>query len=260
MRKLGFMFLLIALMAGVSVQAQKDTGGIKPAPPIRQPQTITIQDDRNEGYMVFDLVTGAYKCYLCEYQYGFSGTGSVKLAGGLATFSAVEKGYTISAYVNLYDQTATCFIEVREIPVVGFNNIDPMQEILSDSNLRDSTANCITKAPPPPPVVMPSEIILQNDVDGSFLLMVPATGEFKFIHCEDGGAMSGVGKVTREGSSLSFEAFGAEYRVLVSVNLEEKSGKAVIDVFASMDGMKPMQEIISDNNLSDNVPVCGAKK
>jgi hypothetical protein len=73
MRKLGFMFLLIALMAGVSVRAQKQNVGIQPPQPIRLPQKVTIQDDKGEGYMVFDLGTGAYNCYLCEYKYAFSG-------------------------------------------------------------------------------------------------------------------------------------------------------------------------------------------
>jgi hypothetical protein len=254
MRRLGLIFLFLAIMTGVSVQAQKQTVGIKP----RQPQKITIQDDKNKGYMVFDLVTGAYQFYLCEYQYSFSGTGSVKLNGCQATFSVVEKGYTMTAYANICEQTAQCFIEIRMLPAPG-SEIGPVQEILSDSNLRDSVATCITKEPPPPPVEW-GDVILQNDVDGSFLLISPSTGAFKFVHCEDGNSLSGVGKVTREGSWLSFEVFTAEYRVLASVNLSEKFGKADIEVFAPIDGMKPMQESISDNNLSDNVMSCGPKK
>jgi hypothetical protein len=254
MRKLGLMFLMLAFLAGVSVQAQKQNVGIKP----RQPQKITIQDDKNTGYMVFDLITGAYQCYLCEYQYAFSGTGSVKLEGCLATFSVVEKGYSMTAYASICDQTAKCFIEIRIAPAPG-SDIEPMQEVLSDSNMRDSIASCVIKEPPPPPIDWGTEIILQNDVDGSFLYIVPSTGEYKFIHCEDGGSLGGVGKVTKDGVWLSFEVIGAEYRVLASVNLAEKFGKAVIDVYAPMEGMKPMQEVISDNNLSDNVAVCGAK-
>jgi hypothetical protein len=254
MRKLGFMLLILAFLAGISVQAQKQNIGIKP----RQPQKITIQDDKNEGYMVFDLVTGAYQCYLCEYQYAFSGTGSVKLDGCLATFSVVEKGYSMTAYANICDQTAKCFIEIRIAPAPG-SDIDPMQEFLEDTNLRDSVASCVTKEPPPPPIDWGTEIILQNDVDGSFLFIVPSTGAFKFTHCEDGGSLSGVGKVTRQGDNLSFEVLANEYRVLASVNLAEKFGKAAIEVFVPMDGMKPMQEIISDNNLTDNIAVCGPK-
>ena len=34
----------------------------------------------------------------------------------------------------------------------------------------------------------------------------------------------------------------------------------VIDVFAPFGEMVPMQEIISDGDFTDNVPVCGAKK
>jgi hypothetical protein len=254
MRKLALIFLFLAIMTGVSVQAHKQNVGIRP----RQPQKITIQDDKNEGYMVFDLVTGAYQCYLCEYQYSFSGTGSVKLTGCQATFSVIEKGYTMTAYANICEQTAKCFIDIRLMPAPG-SDIGPVQEILSDSNLRDSVATCITREPPPPPFEW-GDVILQNDVDGSFLLIVPSTGAFKFVHCEDGSSLSGTGKVTREGSWLSFEVLTAEYRVLASINLSEKSGKVDIEVFVPIDGIKPMQETISDNNLNDNVLFCGPKK
>jgi hypothetical protein len=255
MRKLSLMFLIIALLAGVSVQAQKKNKGGDTAPPVRTPQTVIMQDDAGEGFMLFDLSTGAYKCKLCEYGYYFTGVGSVKIDGCLATFSAVEAGYTMTAYADICEQKAKCFIEVRRVK--GFD-LEPFVEVLSDSNLRDSQATCGISEPPP--VAVPSEIILQNDVDGSFLLIMPANGEFKFIHCEDNTAMSGTGKVTRTGPWLNFEVIATEYRILASVNLESKTAKAVIDVFAPIGEMAPMQEIISDNNFTDNVPACGAKR
>jgi hypothetical protein len=108
---------------------------------------------------------------------------------------------------------------------------------------------------------VPNEIILQNDADGSFLLLVPAGGEFKFIHCEDNAALGGVGKVTLAGPWLNFEVIATEYRILASVNLESRTAKAVIDVFAPVgDFAAPMQEVISDSNFADNDAVCGAKK
>ncbi len=257
MRKLSFLFLVIVLLASGAAQAQKKYR--IPPTPVRTPQLVIIQDEAGEGFMVFDLATGAYKCKLCEYDYYYTGTGSVKLDGCVAIFSAIGDGYTMTAYADICEQTAKCTIEVRTVK--GFD-IEPYIETLSDSNLRDSEATCGVSEPSP--VTVPNEIILQNDADGSFLLLVPAGGEFKFIHCEDNTAISGVGKVTMAGPWLNFEVIATEYRILASVNLESKAAKAVIDVFAPVFGFVgefvPMQEVISDSNFADNVPECGAKK
>ena len=252
MRKLGLMFLTMVLLTSGVAQAQKK---FRKPPIAPTPQIVIIQDEAGEGFMLFDLVTGAYKCTLCEYDYAFSGVGSLKTDGCNVFFSAQEDGYSMTAYVDLCEQTAKCAIQVFKAN--GFD-IEPWEETLSDSDLRNSEATCGTVEPPP--AALPTEVILQNDVDGSFLLIVPATGEFKFIHCADNTAMSGVGKATTSGPWLNFEAITKEYRILASVNLELKNGKAVVDVFSPFGEMVPMQEIISDGSFLDNVPQCGAKK
>jgi hypothetical protein len=253
MRKIFLIVAIIALLTAVSAPAQK-IGGIQS----KQAQTITIQDDAGEGYMVLDLLTGAYKCRLCEYDYSYSGIGSLKTEGYMTTFSAIGDGYSMTAYISVYEQMGKCFIEVTKVPGTQVT-IEPYQESLCDSNLRDSVATCVTVVEPPP-LEAPAEIILQNDADGSFLVIFPATGAYKFLHCEDGASMSGVIKVTRAGDWLNFEDLNAAYRVLASVNLSAKTGKAAIEVFVPFGEMPPMQEIISDSNFTDNVPACGAKK
>jgi hypothetical protein len=257
MRRISLMLLVVALFASVTASAPKKQRIPGPTPPT--PQMVTIQDEEGEGYMVFDLTTGAYKCNICEYGYSVGGVGSIKTDGCLVFFSAIGDGYTVTAFVSLCEQMAKCSIQVTKQN--GFD-IEPWEEVLSDPNLRDSKATC--GAVEPPPSELPSDIILQNDADGSFLYLVTATGEFKFIHCEDNTAMSGVGKVTRSGSWLNFEVITNEYRVLASINLDAKTGKAVIDIFAPIGAVSgvnvPMQEIISDSNFTDNVTVCGAKK
>lgn len=252
MRKLSLMFITIVLLTGGVAQAQKKFRN----PPIAPtPQTVIIQDEAGEGFMLFDLATGAYKCQLCEYDYSFSGVGSFKTDGCLIFFSAQGDGYTMTAYVDLCEQTAKCAIQVFKAN--GFD-IEPWEETLSDSDLRNSEATCGTVKPDP--ADLPDEVILQNDEDGSFLLIIPATGDFKFIHCADNSAMSGVGKVTTSAPWLNFEATTNDYRVLASINLELKQGKAVVDVFSAFGEMAPMQEIISDSSFLDNVPQCGANK
>jgi hypothetical protein len=179
MRKLSLVLLIMTLVVGVSVNAQKKKR--VPAPVPLTTQSIIIQDDTGEGFMFFDLGTGAYKCTLCEYGYTYSGIGSVKTDGCLVTFSAIGDGYTMTAYASLCEQQAKCIIQVTKAN--GFD-IEPWEAVLSDPDTRDSQATCASITPPPP-AALPSEVILQNDLDGSFLYLVPATGEFKFIHCAD---------------------------------------------------------------------------
>lgn len=257
MRRLGLMFLIIALLATVSAQAQKKNHDPKPAPPIRTAQQVYIQDDGGEGFMVFDLLSGVYTCKLCEYGYDFSGKGTVKTDGCLVTFLVVRDGYSMTAYANMCEKQAKCFVEVRNAP--GGYASDPMQVTMSDSDLRDSFADCgITY--PPQPVDVPLEIILQNDADGTFLLINAATGDFKFTHCADGMAMSGTGRVSTVGSLLYFEAITREYTVVASVDLAAKQGKAAIVVFEPTGDKKLLEQFITDGNLVDNVPVCGPKR
>ncbi len=256
MRRPVLIILIITLIAGVSAYAQKGYDP-RPAPPIRTAQQVYIQDDAGKGFMVFDLLSGAYTCKLCEYGYEFTGKGTVKTDGCLVTFLVVTENYSMTAYANLCEKQARCFVDVRNAPGGGAS--DSMRVTLSDSDLRDSVAACgITY--PPPPVDVPLEIILQNDADGTFMLLNAATGEFRFIHCEDGMAMIGLGKVSIVGSLLNFEAITREYTVVASVDLETKQGKATVVMFESAGDKKLMEEFINDVNIDDNVAVCGPKR
>lgn len=257
------MFLVLTLLAGVTAHAQKVSNPQpQPAqPPIPEAQYVYVQDDRGEGFVVFNVATGAYKAKLCSYNYAFSGIGSVKVEGCSVSFSAVQDSHAITAFANICDRQAQSSVQVKKVPGVSFD-IDPVVVALSDSNTTDSGASCAV-AEPPPPATVPSEIIIQNDADGSFLHLSTA-GEYKFIHCEDGVAMSGRGNVTINGDLLYFEHITNEYRVVASVNLTGKDGKAAIEVFTAFKtgtGVVPvMREYISDSNISDNTTDCGAKK
>ena len=158
--------------------------------------------------MFFDLDTGAYKCRVCEYDYSISGTGGVKTDGCVIYFRATGDGYAVRAYVNACEQTGTCFIQVTNS---GNVDTEPWEEELVDPNLSDSQPACTPTITPSP--ITPTEIILQNDADGSFLLFT-AAGEFKFTHCEDNTVMGGKGIVKLTGSWLTFEAITTEYRIL----------------------------------------------
>jgi hypothetical protein len=265
MRKISLIFLMLALLSGVSAYAQKSRKtSPQPAQPIQTTATasqyVYVQDDLGGGFLVINVTDGSYKAKLCDYGYSFSGTGSVKVDGCSVTFSVIQASHTITATANVCDQKAQSFVEVKQIPGVGFEG-DPVFKALNDSNISDSTTECAVKVTPPAEV--PSEIIIQNDADGSFLHL-STSGEYKFIDCENGVVISGRGKVTITGDMLYFEHITEAYRVLASVNLDAKEGKAAIEVFTPFKteaGEVPaMREYIGDNNLADNIPECGAKK
>lgn len=267
MRRISLMFLMLMLVSGVSAYAQKSRKTTpQPTQPTQPVQTtaapsqyVYVQDDLGGGFLVFNIADGAYKAKLCDYGYSFSGTGSVKVDGCSVTFSVIQPSHTITATANVCDQKAQSFIEVKQIPGVGFEG-DPVLKALNDSNTSDSTTECAIKEVPP--AVVPSEIIVQSDADGSFLHL-STSGEYKYIDCETGVVISGRGKVTITGDMLYFEHITDAYRVLASVNLTAKEGKAAIEVFTpfkSDAGEVPaMREYIGDNNLADNTTECGAK-
>lgn len=271
MRRISLMFLIMMLVTGVSAYAQKSRKTQpQPAPapqPAQQPvqastqsQYLYVQDDLGGGFLIFNVADGVYKAMLCDYGYSFSGTGSVKVDGCSITFSAIQDSHAITATANICDQKAQSFIQVKQIPGVS-TEAQPIEKSLNDSNIGDSTTTCAVKETPP--AAVPTEIIIQNDVDGSFLHL-STSGEYKFIHCEDGVVISGRGKVTITGDMLYFEHITNEYRVFASVNLTAKEGKAAIEVFTPFKteaGEVPaMREYIGDNSLTDNTTACGPKK
>lgn len=85
--------------------------------------------------------TGEYKCILCEYGYELSGVGQVKIEGCSIYFSHVEKGYRIFAQADPCQQRAKLACEVFDLPKLGFD-IEPILEYWSDTNMKDSTADC----------------------------------------------------------------------------------------------------------------------
>ena len=251
MKKVVLIIAIIGILTGISVLAQKKQPGVALTP--KQSQLVCIQDDAGEGYMVFDLVTGAYKYRLCEYGALYTGVGAAKTDGCMTTFSAAGAGYAITASADLCGQQAKCIIDM----ISPYGGGAPYQEVLSDGNLRDSVDTC--NAIKPPSVDLPAEVILQSDADGSYLCIYPSIGSYKFVHCEDGAVMSGTGNVRWDGVWVNFGIIAPEYRILASANPDANMGKAAIEVFLPISGMAPMKEYISDNNLKDNTTVCGAK-
>ncbi|HET9533294.1 MAG TPA: hypothetical protein VFQ92_23260 [Blastocatellia bacterium] len=269
MRKLSLLIAVMVVLAGMSVNAQKKKSG-PIGPPVPQYPDIVVEDAGGAGFIQFQPSTGAYKCVICKYDgYTIESIGQVKIDGCNIYLTDLREGYRVLISVNLCTQEGKSAVEMYKLPESATVYIPmPMEEYWSDPNMSDNLKDCVYKTPealPAPPEPQPvGEVIIQNDADGSFLLLNIDYGAYKFIHCEDGFAMSGMGIVKIDGCNIYFEDLKTDRRVLASLNVCEMQGKAVIEVFAlstkTQTGAPTMQEFITDLNLRDNTTVCGPKK
>jgi hypothetical protein len=141
MKRITLLFAVAVLLVGIPVQAQKKNRPIIQPPPGIRPVGVLIQDDEGEGYMTFDLRSGAFVCKLCEYGYTIKGVGEVKIDGYNVYFSAITEGYSVFASANLFDHQAKCVAEVFINPDGGYD-ILPVSEAFADSDMLNSTADC----------------------------------------------------------------------------------------------------------------------
>jgi hypothetical protein len=142
MKRLSLILAIAFLLIGIPVQAQITNNRpiIQPPPGIR-PVGVLIQDDKGQGFMTFDLRSGAFKYDLCEYGYIQAGVGEVKIDGCNVYFSAITEEYSVFASVNMCDHQAKCVIEVFSVPDKGYD-IQPITEYLVDSDMLNSKEDC----------------------------------------------------------------------------------------------------------------------
>jgi len=141
MKRISLIFAIAVLLVGIPVQAQKKNRPIIQPPPGIRPAGVLIQGDTGEGYMTFDLRTGAFVCNLCEYNYVLKGQGEVKIDGGNIYFSVVGDDYNVFASVNLFDHQGKCVVEVFSTPG-GVVDAQPITEYLVDSDMLNSKPDC----------------------------------------------------------------------------------------------------------------------
>ena len=132
---------MVVLLVGIPVQAQKKNRPIIQPPPGIRPVGVLIQADSGEGYMTFDLRSGAFTCNLCEYGYVMKGIGTVKIDGYNVSFSALSDDYSIFAAANLFDHQAKCVVEVFAIPGSPVD-VQPITEYLIDTDMLNSKPDC----------------------------------------------------------------------------------------------------------------------
>ena len=141
MKKTTLLLAIIVLLAGVTVQAQKGNR-IKPFnPPV--PKLLSVQDQTGGGFITFDIVTGEFKCNMCEYKLGFSGTGQVKVDGFNVYLTAVTDSYQMFVTVNMWDRSGKAVMEVFD----NRTDLPPIQEFWTDLSIDDNSLNCVTIQP-----------------------------------------------------------------------------------------------------------------
>jgi len=133
MRKISFLLAIIVLVAGVSAQAQKKNG-VRPIVPPPTTTMLCVEDQDGGGFIVFDIASGDFKCSMCEYNYSFGGTGSVKVDGLNAYLTAVSDKYQIFVTVNMWERQGKALMVVLESPD-GKSNIDAFKEFWTDVNI-----------------------------------------------------------------------------------------------------------------------------
>ena len=111
--------------------------------------------------------------------------------------------------------------------------------------------------PVPPPA---KKIYSVQDQDGSgYIWFNVVTGEFACNMCEYGFTFEGKGEVKVDGFNVYFGTLTDSYQMFVSVNVWDRQGKAVIEVFQSPGGradIEPIQEFWTDLNISNNSMTC----
>lgn len=118
--------------------------------------------------------------------------------------------------------------------------------------------------PKPITIQYDHDIIIEDDATGSFLVINPMSGAYKFIRCSDGSALSGTGVVSINGCAISFEDLTPGRRVLASIDECAQQAKASVSTFAligagaNSDVM--FKETLGDADMRDNTMSCLPKK
>ncbi len=115
----------------------------------------------------------------------------------------------------------------------------------------------------PPPEIRPVVKILsvQDQEGDGYIWFNIATGEFTCNMCEYGYVINGTGQVKIDGFNVYLGAVTDEYQMFVSINVWDRQGKAVVELFKAPD-MKfesdRLQENWTDLNIDDNKLVCNS--
>ncbi|MCI0487089.1 MAG: hypothetical protein L0229_10870 [Blastocatellia bacterium] len=147
MKKIGVMFAMILLLAGVSVSAQDFASDQV----FDREYDINVQDEATGNYLVFNSQSGYYKFVRCSDGAVMSGRGQVTRKG--CTVDLVDIGpliagnrgdiplYKVLVSADECTKQAKGAVEINDW-MKGKPPIPPMKETLSDSDISNNTTGC----------------------------------------------------------------------------------------------------------------------
>ena len=138
MFKFGLMCALVISLMGVSVRAHKASN----SNPVPSQPIISVQDQEGRGFLLFDVVTGEFKCTLCEHGLTFGGTGVVRIDGFNVSLSAVSDSFQIFASLNMWDRQGKAVIEMYQLPSGKLDGFKRFREFWTDLNVDDNNFGC----------------------------------------------------------------------------------------------------------------------
>jgi len=152
MRKQIVMCVILVLVVGVSVQAQK---GINPiGPPIPFEQTIAIEDDATGSFLVFNTGSGKYAFTRCSDGFKTTGVGFVKVDGCSIYLEDTEADHRVVASVNecaqegkaVFEKFTPVSIQPHILPVdITPDDVTPFKALLTDQNIGNNLLDCAPK-------------------------------------------------------------------------------------------------------------------
>jgi hypothetical protein len=119
---------------------------------------------------------------------------------------------------------------------------------------------------PAPTPEYDNAITLEDDATGTYLVISPLSGKYKYFQCNGGSPialMSGTAKVRIDGCTIYVEDVQASHSVLATLNKCTQEGKAAIEQYSMKDRPYDVQVIksyISDSNMRDNTLSCQTEK
>lgn len=125
------------LLFSFSVFAQR----IQPRP-VPKPQLMTVQDDANGNFLIFEMTSGEYKFIRCRDGATLSGYGLVKeTPEGDYTFEHIQPDRKVVLYCNMTTHEGKGYVETYS-RVIWRYDIEPISESLYDSDMNNSVPDC----------------------------------------------------------------------------------------------------------------------
>ncbi len=107
------------------------------------------------------------------------------------------------------------------------------------------------------------QLILQDDKSADHLIIIIATGEYKFESCKGNISTGGIGSVNVTGCKVLLQDMSETRRVLAEIDLCNRVGKAEVafegDSFGDRIDPPTFDFVISDSNTRDSTFDCEPK-